>query len=317
MFNVFSVSLLAQAQQRQGSSIPNEWLITIAVGGLLLVGLLVFNYMTRAGIIARATTKEALRQPVYLLLLVIALLILVINTFLPFFSFGDDVKMLKDCGLATILVSSMLLAIWTSSTSISEEIEGKTAMTLLSKPINRRHFVVGKYVGILQTVLWLMIPLSLSFLALIFYKIGYDAREAAQEIPSFAQRIPALAQIAPAIILIFMEAAVMTSISVAISTRLPMIVNMVTCFTIFVVGHLTPVLVQQNAESKALEMVQFMAQLIATVLPSLESFNSQTAVAVNIMIPPVYLAWCAAYCAVYCTAALLLAFILFEDRDLA
>jgi len=64
--------------------------------------------------------------------------------------------MLMDCGLATILICGLLLAVWTSSTSIAEEIEGKTAMTLLSKPINRRQFIVGKYVGIMSAVFWLL-----------------------------------------------------------------------------------------------------------------------------------------------------------------
>jgi hypothetical protein len=118
-------------------------------------------------------------------------------------------------------------------------------------------------------------------------------------------------------VLIFLEVAVLTAVSVAISTRAPMIFNMVTCFTIFVIGHLTPVLVQTNVASRQLEFVQFTAQLIATILPSLEVFNTQAAVATGVIVPPVYLAYSAAYCAVYCTMAILLAFILFEDRDLA
>src|SRR5258708_2739350 len=100
---------------------------------LVVVGALVaLLYTTRAGIIARATAKEALRQPVFSLLLCLSLVMLVLNTFVPFFSLGDDVKMLEICGLATILISGMLMAIWTSSMSIADEIEGKTAMTLLS-----------------------------------------------------------------------------------------------------------------------------------------------------------------------------------------
>ena len=60
-----------------------------------------------------------------------------------------------------------------------------------------------------------------------------------------------------------------------------------------------------------------LARLIATVLPSLEVFNTQAAIATGAMVPPEYLACSALYCAAYCTAAILLAFILFEDRDLA
>jgi hypothetical protein len=102
---------------------------------------------------------------------------------------------------------------------------------------------------------------------------------------------------------------------VALSTRLPMVLNMVSCLAIFIVGHLTPVLVKTVFEQ--LEPVRFMAQLIATVLPSLEAFNTQAAVAKSTIIPPAYLGLSALYCAAYSTAAILLAFILFEDRDLA
>jgi ABC-type transport system involved in multi-copper enzyme maturation permease subunit len=292
-----------------------HWWITIGVAVGLLAAMLAFAYTTRAGIIARTTTKEAIRQPVFLLLLLIAMLMLVILTFVPYFTFGEDVKMLKDCGLATILFAGLLLAVWTSSTSIADEIEGKTAMTLLSKPINRRQFVVGKYFGILQAVLLLLVPLSLCFLALIFYKVGYDARESAAEAPALEQRWIAMGQIIPGVVLIFFETTVLAALSVAISTRLPMVVNMVACFTIFVIGHLTPVLVGTGV--LRIPQVEFMAKLIATVLPSLEAFNSQIAVAKDAVVPPHYLALSGLYCAAFSTAAILLAFILFEDRDLA
>ena len=93
--------------------------LTAVVGLLLLLGLVVFGYTTRAGIIGRATTKEAVRQPVFLLTLTVAIAILLINTFLPFFSLGDDVKMLKDCGLATILICGLLIASFASSRGTS------------------------------------------------------------------------------------------------------------------------------------------------------------------------------------------------------
>ena len=257
------------------------------------------------GIIARATTKEAIRQPVFPLLIAIALLLLVLNVFIPFFTFGDDVKMLKDCGLATILICSALLAVWTSSTSIASEIEGKTAMTLLSKPINRRQFVVGKFIGIVQAVLWLLLPLVVAFLGLIYYKVGYDAFEGRSTADAFPDRMNSLIQVVPGVLLIFLEVCVLAAISVAISTRLPMVVNIVTCFAIFVVGHLTPVLVQEGAIR--IEIVAFMARLISTVLPALEVFNMQPAVATGAVVPPVYLAWSTVYCICYSGAAVLLA----------
>lgn len=188
-------------------------------------------------------------------------------------------------------------------------------MTLLSKPINRRQFVLGKYLGIVQAIMWYMIPLSLVFLALIYYKVGYDAKETSKEIPLLTQRMEVALQVVPGLLLLFMEVVVLSAVSVAISTRLPMVVNLSTCLAIFVVGHLTPVLVEGSAIKN--EFVAFMARVIATIFPSLDSFNVSAAVATEKWVPPEYLAQAGIYCVCYCAASILMAFILFEDRDLA
>jgi ABC-type transport system involved in multi-copper enzyme maturation permease subunit len=297
------------------TNVPASWVTTLFIVLAVILATVLFCYLTRAGIIARATTKEAIRQPLFPLLMAIALISLVVNTFLPFFSFGEDFKMLMDCGLATILICGLLLAIWTSSTSIADEIEGKTAMTLLSKPINRRQFIVGKYVGIMAAVFWMLLPVMVCFLGLIFYKVGYDFRETASTDPESTYKLAVTFKAVPGLILIFCEISVLTALSVAISTRVPMVVNMVACLTIFVVGHLTSLLVEQNV--RGLEMVQFVARLIATALPNLEHFNTQAAVATGTLVPPTYLGSAALYSAAFSLAAILLAFILFEDRDLA
>lgn len=298
------------------STVPWRWALGV-LSGLFVLNLL-FCYFTRAGVIARATTKEALRQPIYILLLVMVAVFLVANVFLPFFSLGEDMKMYKDVCLITLMTSGMFLAIWTASTSIADEIEGKTAMTLLSKPINRPSFILGKYVGIMNLVLALLVPLIIVFLLCIFYKVGYDGKEQSQVFtPKVLDetRLKEALLVMPALLLIFMEICVMAALSVAISTRLPMIVNVVTCFAVFVVGHLTPVLVK--TVFKDLEFVRFMAQLIATFLPSLEVFSPQAAIATGREIPAVYVGLTALYTAAYCAAAVLLSFLLFEDRDLA
>ena len=331
MGNLLSfTSLLAQAAPPvvvapQGTMATNyEWGLVLGVAGMLLAALLAVSYFTRTGIIARSTTMEATRQPLFILLMVLAIMLMLILAFLPYLTFGEDIKMFKDGGLATILISGILLAVWTASTSISQEIEGRTAMTLLSKPINRRQFIVGKYLGILQAVLLLMLPLVVAFCALIYFKVGYDAREQSREIPEFfdlenmrpnMDRLLPLLQAIPPMFLVLCEISVMAAVSVAISTRAPMVVNMTSSFAIFVIAHIAPVLVQQ--ESGGLEPVRFVANLIAIALPGLEFFNTQTAVSTDTIVAPIYLGTAVLYCACYSTVAILLAFILFEDRDLA
>jgi len=304
------------------------WIVTL----LLFFGLVAFSYGTRAGIIARATTKEAIRQPLFFLLLVIAGFVLLINTLIPFFTLGSDVKMLKECGLATLLISGALLAVWTAGQTITNEIEGKTAMTLLSKPINRRQFILGKYFGIVQGALWLLLPLTLLFASLIFYKVGHDQREAVEEVSPLLEysevlgvtlplphsdRMKVVNQVLPGVALVYLQVAVLGAVSVVIATRFPMVVNLVASFAVFVIGNLTPMMVAQSERVIQNEAVEFVARLIATVMPSLDAFNISAAIATGTDVVPAYPGMALLYGAAYIGAMLLFAFILFEDRDLA
>jgi hypothetical protein len=160
-----------------------------------------------------------------------------------------------------------------------------------------------------------MLPIVIVFLSCVYFRVGYDAKEGSKDIPPAAIVMAEVIQVIPGLVLLFMEIAVLSAISVAISTRLPMVVNLTTCFAIFVVGHLAGILV--NAGVGRIEFVLFMGRVIATVLPTLDSFNISAAVATGAVVPPVYLGNAAIYCVCYCSATILLAFILFEDRDLA
>ncbi len=265
--------------------------------------------------IAITTAKEAIRQPIFLVLLILGCLLMLIFPFLPYFTFGEDLKMLKDEGLATMLLTGMFLALLTASNTIAEDIEHRTAITLLSKPINRRQFIIGKFLGIILAVALLFLILSLLFCAMVYYKVGYDAREAAKQAPTRDDRWHEVVQILPGIVLTYFQAVVLTAISVAISTRLPMLVNIVICLAVYFLGHLAPVLVR--ASEGKFELVKFTAQMFEVVLPALKFFNVSSAVATGAEIPLSYVGWNLLYCVLYSTIGILLALVLFEDRDLA
>jgi ABC-type transport system involved in multi-copper enzyme maturation permease subunit len=268
--------------------------------------------------IALATAKEAIRQPAFFVLTFIAAAWLFWSIYVPYFTFGEDIKMYKDTGLTTISFVCLLLALLTSSSTVAEEIEGKTAITLLSKPINRRQFIIGKYLGIEMSVLLMFLILGLGFALGVFFKYEYDLRENAGGTLDRATQIKHVFQVLPGLVLGFFEISVLTAVSVAISTRLPMLVNLVVCISIFFLGHLTPVLVQATEQGKSNELVHFMANLFAFGLPELEFFNVSPAISTGAVIPWLgYVLPSLGYCLLYSGAALLFAFLLFEDRDLA
>jgi ABC-type transport system involved in multi-copper enzyme maturation permease subunit len=267
--------------------------------------------------IALATAKEAIRQPAFFVLAAIAGFWLVASIFVAYFTFGEDIKMYKDTGLTTISFACLLLALLTASSTVAEEIDGKTAITLLSKPINRRQFIIGKFLGIEMGVIAMFAFLGMLFALGVAYKYGYDLRESSGT-DAAGKQWKQVVQVLPGLVLGFFEVTTLTAISVAISTRMPMLVNLVVCISIFFLGHLTPVLVEITGNGRTNELVSFMAQLFAFILPSLEFFNAGPSIATGSVIPWVgYVLPAFGYCVLYSGAAILFAFLLFEDRDLA
>jgi len=268
--------------------------------------------------IALATAKEAIRQPAFFVMAFFAGALLIVTIFVSYFTFGEDIKMYKDTGLTTISFFCMLLALLTASSTVADEIEGKTAITLLSKPINRRQFIIGKFLGIELGVLALYTVLGVLFAAGVWYKYAYDLREAAGQAEELMARGRHVQQVLPGLALGFFEVTVLTAISVAISTRLPMLANLVVCILIFFLGHLSPVLVESAQQRQVNELVGFMARLFPWALPSLEFFNASPSISTGAQIPWIgYVLPVFGYCVLYSGAPLLFAFLLFEDRDLA
>lgn len=106
--------------------------------------------------IARNTFVESVRQPIYLIVLLLAGALQVFSTWSTAYSMGysdsaevsKDNKLLLDIGLATVFVAGMLLAAFIATAVVSREIESKTVLTVVSKPISRASVVLGKYLGV-------------------------------------------------------------------------------------------------------------------------------------------------------------------------
>ena len=107
--------------------------------------------LRRIGAIARLTAMEGLRQPSFFLLMGVTAGLIALSPFFSFFHLGEEAKMVTDLGLSTILTFSTLLALLTASSTVTDEIDGRTALTMLSKPLRREEFLIGKYAGVALT----------------------------------------------------------------------------------------------------------------------------------------------------------------------
>ena len=307
---------------------------------VVLVFAVLLQVWPRGAAVARAAFFEGIRQPMFALLIVLALVAMVLMPFIPYFTFGEDIKMVKELGYDTIMLFPGLFAVLAASMSISEEIEGRTAITLMSKPVSRRQFLLGKFVGILMAAVLMTGLLSLMFFLVVWLKPIYD-REDLPAAPEWVNQVsqfwPTLGEApaqfvkgmlwwfadavtaSPGLVLGFCQVMVLLAIAAALATRLPMVVNLVVCLFIFFMGHLTHVLAQVS--QGRYRLVQFMAQLFDTLLPGLDFFNIGPALTRDTYPPAgafsLYIGTVTLYACLYTAIALLFGLILFEDRDLA
>lgn len=98
--------------------------------------------------IARNTFLECVRQPVVLTILVAGTLLVILSVPFSGFTLMDDQRMFVDIALSTIFVCGTVLAAFLSTSALSREIDNRTVLTVISKPVSRPIFVWGKYLGV-------------------------------------------------------------------------------------------------------------------------------------------------------------------------
>jgi hypothetical protein len=301
------------------------------------------RFWPKGGAVAHAAFLEGLREPKFWFLVVIAAVLLGLAPFVPYFTFGEDLKMMKEICFAFTMFAPALYGVLTGSMSVADEIEGRTAVTLMSKPISRRQFLLGKYFGILMTCLAMTLMLGWIVVWLIIFKPKFDGpRLMLDPIPDpewprlWAQsRLQGTAAMdlargallwvhdagdaLPEFIMGFCQVMIMTACSVAMATRLTMVVNIVMCLMIYFLGHLTVLITSVTAQSY--KLVHFMAQLFNLLLPEMLNFDISNAVTRDAPLPPwefaTYTFYVTLYGLMYTAIVLLLGLIFFEDRDLA
>jgi hypothetical protein len=322
--------------------------VQLLADAFILLFLVLLYVWPKGAAIALATFREGVRQPMFWLLFGVAFLAMTASPVIPYFTFGEDHLVVREIGYDTIMLIAAVFGAISASMSISEEIEGRTAVTLMSKPVSRRHFLIGKFVGIVLAAAVFFALLGTYFEGVTLFKHWWDKMDP-EPIPKRLTEtldywaLPGVTtdllrglglwtyltlDVAPGLILYFSQVMVLVAIAVSLATRMPMVVNLLVVVVIFMLAHLAPVLVdigydaqRTNPGAAVSQILFFMAQLVDLVLPNLESFRLEPALLTELDIKPAdftkYLASVSLYGVFYTTIVLLFGLILFEDRDLA
>jgi ABC-type transport system involved in multi-copper enzyme maturation permease subunit len=127
--------------------------------------------------IARNTFTECIRQPIFVVLILVGGLAMILNPMLAGYTMEDDNKLLWDLGLSTLFLAGLFLAAFSATGVLATEIENKTVLTVVSKPVSRPVFVMGKYVGVASAIAVAYWILSIVFLLTVRHRVMSTASD--------------------------------------------------------------------------------------------------------------------------------------------
>src|SRR5712675_3668897 len=251
--------------------------------------------------IARNAFREAVRDRVLYNLVVFVLLLIAGAIFLGEISAGQEAKIIVDLGLSAILLFGVFIAIFVGVGLVYKEIERRTLYAILSKPIGRGEFLLGKYLGLCLTLLVNVAIMGVGLsLALIYVRRGWD---------------PLVVRIWPAILLIYFELMIITGVALLFSTFSSPALSALLTFFVFVIGHFSADL-KTLATSMGSAPSRWIFAGLYYLLPNFANYNAITAAAHGQAVDGRAIAAGTVYGLVYVAALLAATTLIFSRRNL-
>ncbi len=253
--------------------------------------------LTRFFAIATNTLREAIRSRVLYVLLFFSVILMFFGIVLSSLSYVDGDRILQNVALSAMRVFGVAIAVFVGVNLIHKEVDRRTVYTILSKPLSRSAFLLGKYAGLVLTI-WMQLAIMVACFLGVCVLTGSEVG-----VGHYA-----------AFLLLGVELALVVAVATLFSSfSTPMLSSFFTA-GLWLAGHLTRDLREIGSRSKV-EWVQEASVWLHRVLPDLSSF-SLTAEAVHglpvttsdVLLP-------IAYATGYATLLLLSAVVIFDRRD--
>jgi len=241
--------------------------------------------------------REAVRDKLLYNLLLFAALMIASSILLAQLQIGYDERIYNDVGLAAISFFGVLIAIFVGVNLVYREIALKTVYAMLAKPIHRTEFLLGKYFGLLGTLLVEVAIMSLFFFAVLWLK-------------SSAMSMGMVWAIA----LIFCELALITAVALFFSSFTTPYLSSMFTVALWICGHLLND-VRAFGRGPDAEMIRPVTEFLYWALPNLDRLDFKAEAASGAVIELSQVAASASYAALYAAVLIMLAALLFRRRD--
>jgi ABC-type transport system involved in multi-copper enzyme maturation permease subunit len=249
-------------------------------------------------LLAGNTVRELVRSKLLYNLLVFAVLLIGSSMFVAQLTIGQWDRIILDMGLAAIEVSGLLTSVLIGVGLLTNEIDRRTVLPTLAKPVSRAAFLVGRYLGLLS-VLVVNVLVMLGVLAGVLHLTGY-----------------ALAPVAfQAALLLFIELTLLSALAVFFASFSTTMLASGYALSMFLIGHLLSDLKAFGERSHS-EVTKAFTHFLYLLLPDLELLNLKAHAASGLAVPWAGVLWAAAYGLAYSLVVLLLSITIFSRRDL-
>jgi ABC-type transport system involved in multi-copper enzyme maturation permease subunit len=259
--------------------------------------------MRAIGHVAINVFKESVRDRVLYNLVAFAALLMGASYLIGQLTAGQDVKIIKDLGLAAIATFGLLIAVFIGIGLVWKEVDRRSIYSLLSKPVGRHEFILGKYAGLAVTLLVNVAIMTLAFYTILAYL--------STQFPAARATDPGMLA---AIVLIFLELLLVTAIALFFSTFSSPFLSAALTIGLWVIGHFNEDL--RNFESVVdSRAAVYLARGLYYVLPNFAVFDIKAQVVQDLPVPLSYIVATALYGTVYIALLLTAAVVVFSRRD--
>lgn len=266
--------------------------------------------MRTIALVAGAVFKESVRDRVPYSMVAFAVLLIAASYLISQLTAGQDLKIIKDLGLAAISWFGLLIAIFIGIGLVSKEVERRSVFALLSKPLTRGQFILGKYAGLVFTLLVNLSAMTAAFALVLFYMDAVALPEVKAGWPA-----PAVdPRLLTGVVLTVAELMIVTALALFFSTFSSPLLSALLTFGLWVAGHFNQDL--RNFEAVLnVPLVAWLARALYYLLPNLAPFNIRAEVAHGVDVPAGDVLFTLAYAAVYISILLIAAIAVFRRRD--
>jgi ABC-type transport system involved in multi-copper enzyme maturation permease subunit len=254
--------------------------------------------------------RESIRKKTLIAFLLFAMLLIGSSTFLTVLSPGEEVKMVKDVCLSGISFFGMLIAVFAAGALIPSEMDNRSIYSILSKPMKRITYLIGKYIGAQLTILLNIVLMSLLFLMILYLQSRRYSAESGMAFSTVALVT------SKAMLLVYFELLVLSALSFAVSTMstsatLPVIAGIF----IYIVGHSVDYLKNLSEHANS-ELMATVIRQFYLILPNFSNFYLRNQLIHNDPYVPQGILKLFIYAFLYAGFGMVITYLLFRKKDL-